>query len=38
MRRKQRLHEGDRSDAVLQLVLDDVKRGLSYTGWETDVD
>ena len=37
MRRKQRLHEGDLSDVVLQ-VLDDVKRGLSYTGWETDVD
>ena len=37
MRRKQRLHEGDLSDAVLQ-VLDDVKRGLSYTGWEADVD
>ena len=37
MRRKQRLHEGDLSDVVLQ-VLDDVKRGLSYTGWEADVD
>ena len=36
MRRKQRLHEGDRSDVVLQ-VLDDVKQGLTYDGWELDV-
>ena len=36
MRRKQRLHEGERSDVVLQ-VLDDVKRGLTYDGWEADV-
>ena len=36
MRRKQRLHEGDRSDVVLQ-VLDDVKQGLTYDGWEVDV-
>ena len=37
MRRKQRLHEGDRSDVVLQ-VLDEVNQGLTYDGWETDVD
>ena len=36
MRRKQCLHEGDRSDAALQ-VLDDVKQGLTYAGWERDV-
>ena len=36
MRRKQCLHEGDRSDAALQ-VLDDVKQGLTYDGWESDV-
>ena len=36
MRRKQSLHEGDRSDAALQ-VLDDVKQGLTYDGWEFDV-
>ena len=36
MRRKQSLHEGDRSDAALQ-VLDDVKQGLTYDGWESDV-
>ena len=36
MRRKQCLHEGDRSDAALQ-VLDDVKQGLTYAGWESDV-
>merc|ERR1740139_82534 len=36
MRRKQCLHEGDRSDAVLQ-VLDAVKQGLTYAGWESDV-
>merc|ERR1712008_444841 len=33
MRRKQCLHDGDRSDAALQ-VLDDVKQGLTYAGWE----
>ena len=37
MRRKQGLHEGDRSDVVLQ-VLNDVKQGLTYDGWESDVD
>ena len=37
MRRKQRLHEGDRSDVALQ-VLDEVKQGLAYDGWEVDVD
>ena len=36
MRRKQCLHEGDRSDAALQM-LDDVKQGLTYAGWEEDV-
>ena len=36
MRRKQCLHEGDRSDAALQ-VLDGVKQGLTYPGWEEDV-
>ena len=36
MRRKQYLHEGDRSDAALQ-VLDGVKGGLTYPGWEEDV-
>jgi len=36
MRRKQRLHEGDRSDVVLQ-VLDGVKQGLAYESWEQDV-
>ena len=36
MRRKQCLHEGDRSDAALQM-LDDVKQGLTYAGWEADV-
>ena len=35
MRRKQRLHEGDRSDAVLQ-VLDGATQGLTYPGWELD--
>ena len=36
MRRKQRLHEGDRSDVVLQ-VLDDATQRLTYAGWEVDV-
>ena len=36
MRRKQQLHEGDRSDVVLQ-VLDDVKRQLTYPDWKHDV-
>ena len=36
MRRKQCLHEGGRSDAALQM-LDDVKQGLTYAGWEKDV-
>ena len=36
MRRKQCLHEGGRSDAALQM-LDDVKQGLTYAGWEEDV-
>ena len=40
MRQKQRLHEDDRSDVVLQM-LDDVKRlwkrQLTYKGWKTDV-
>jgi hypothetical protein len=36
MRRKQRLHEGDRSDALLQ-VLDGATQGLTYPGWERDV-
>ena len=35
MRRKQCLHEGDRSDAVLQ-VLDGATQGLTYPGWELD--
>ena len=35
MRRKQRLHEGDRSDALLQ-VLDGATQGLTYPGWELD--
>ena len=35
MCRKQRLHEGDRSDVVLQM-LDDTRRsqGFTYDGWE----
>ena len=37
MQRKKRLHEGDRSDVVLQM-LDGVKQGLTYDGWEQDVD
>ena len=36
MRRKQCLRDGDRSDAALQM-LDDVKQGLTYAGWEEDV-
>ena len=36
MRRKQRLHEDDRSDVVLQ-ELDDVKRQLTYPQWKLDV-
>ena len=36
MRRKQRLYEGDRSDAVLQ-VLDAATQGFTYAGWERDV-
>ena len=36
MRRKQRLHEGDRSDVVLQ-ELDDVKRQLTYPQRKLDV-
>ena len=36
MRRKQQLHEGDRSDVVLQ-VLDDVRRQLTYPGRKHDV-
>ena len=36
MRRCQCLHDGDRSDAALQ-VLDAVKQGLTYPGWEKDV-
>ena len=36
MRRRQQLHKGDRSDAVLQ-VLDDVKRQLTYPQWKLDV-
>ena len=35
MRRKQCLHEGDRSDALLQ-VLDGATQGLTYHGWELD--
>merc|ERR1740130_1652973 len=35
MRRRQQLHKGDRSDAVLQ-VLDDVKRQLTYPQWKLD--
>merc|ERR1712194_586972 len=35
MRRKQRLHEGDRSDVVLQM-LDDATQGFTYDGWERD--
>ena len=35
MRRKQCLHEGDRSDALLQ-VLDGATQGLTYPGWELD--
>ena len=35
MRRKQCLHEGHRSDAVLQ-VLDGATQGLTYPGWELD--
>ena len=35
MRRKQRLHEGDRSDVVLQM-LDDATQGFTYDGWEGD--
>ena len=37
MRRKQRLHEGDRSDAVLQ-VLDGATQGLTYPELEQDVE
>ena len=37
MRRKQCLHEGDRSDAVLQ-VLDAATQGFTYAGWERDVE
>ena len=36
MRRKQRLHEGERSDVMLE-VLDGVKQGLTYDGWKVDV-
>ena len=36
MRRKQCLHEGDRSDAVLQ-VLDGATQRFTYDGWERDV-
>ena len=36
MRRKQRLHGGDRSDVELQ-VLDDATQRLTYGGWEVDV-
>ena len=36
MRRKQRLHEGERSDVMLE-VLDGVKQGLTYDGWKLDV-
>ena len=36
MRRKQCLHEGDRSDALLQ-VLDGATQGFTYDGWERDV-
>ena len=36
MRRRQCLHEGDRSDAVLQ-VLDGATQGLTYPGWEHDL-
>ena len=36
MRREQCLHEGDRSDAVLQ-VLHGATQGLTYPGWEQDV-
>ena len=32
---KQRLHEGDRSDALLQ-VLDGATQGFTYPGWELD--
>ena len=35
MRRKQRLHEGDRSDVVLQM-LDDATQGFTYDRWERD--
>ena len=35
MRRMQRLHEGDRSDVVLQM-LDDATQGFTYDGWEGD--
>jgi len=35
MRRMQRLHEGDRSDVVLQM-LDDATQGFTYDGWERD--
>ena len=37
MRRRQCLHEGDRSDAVLQ-VLDGATQGLTYPGWEHDLE
>ena len=37
MRRKQCLHEGDRSDAVLQ-VLDGATQRFTYDGWERDVE
>ena len=36
MRRWQCLHDGDRTDAALQ-VLDAVKQGLTYRGWEKGV-
>jgi len=37
MRRRQRLHDGDRSDALLQ-VLDEATQGLTYPGWEGDLE
>jgi hypothetical protein len=37
MRRRQCLHEGDRSDAVLQ-VLHGATQGLTYPGWEQNVE
>ena len=36
MRRRQRLHDGDRSDALLQ-VLDEATQQFTYPGWEQDV-